>query len=120
MLRTIFDAFTYLIAIFVVVLGAATLVNILISSLQFRKRKRHPGVRMALIVKNAEDVIEGTVRDIIIDDYLGKTITDGILTIIDMGSGDRTLEILHKLRYEYGSLDIIDGKEREKIFNIFS
>jgi len=120
MLKTVFDAFTYTITILVIIIGAGTLVNILLNSLLVHRKKRHPGIRMALIVKNAEDVIEGTVRDIILDDYMGKTITDGILTIIDAGSTDRTLEILHKLRYEYGSLDIIELGDEEKLLNLFS
>ena len=120
MLKTIFDTVTYLIAIFIAIFGAITLVTMLVGSPQWYKKPRHPGVRMALIVKDAEDVIEGTVRDMILGGFSGKTITDGGLTVIDIGSADSTVDILYKLKYEYGSLDIVTGDEREKVFKLFS
>jgi hypothetical protein len=120
MLKIIFDTVTYLITIFIAIFGAISLVTMLMGSPQWKKKPQCPGIRMALIVKNAEDVIEGTVRDIILGDFAGKTMTDGILTVIDMGSTDSTSDILRKLRYEYGKLDIITSDEKEKFFELFS
>lgn len=116
MLEVIFEAVTYFMAVF----GAITLFTMLIGSLQAYKVSKYSTIRMALIVKDAEEFIEGTVRDMIIRDIPGETKTDGILTVVDVGSTDRTVDILHKLKLEYGKLDVFTGEEAQKVFDIFS
>ena len=71
---------------------------------------------MVLIVKNQEEVIEGIIRNLSSADILRKAMTTEKLTILDMSSSDKTLEILNKLKSDYEYFDILEEDEKESIF----
>jgi len=116
MLKIVFDFLFYTLAIY----GALSLI---ISFVGLAGQKEVDGkhkVRMILMVKNAEEVIEGIVRNVFLGGILRKLMCNGRLTVMDMGSSDRTADILNKLKHEYGYIDILDESEKEKVFNVFS
>jgi glycosyltransferase involved in cell wall biosynthesis len=81
------------------------------------KKKRK---KLVLIVKDQEETIEGSVRRIVSSDILKKASLDSELIILDMGSTDKTLEVLEKLKNDLECVNIVTNSEKESIFGVFS
>lgn len=116
MLKILFDFLFYTLAIY----GA---LSIIIGLAGLTCRKAVSGdykVRMILMVRNAEEVIEGIVRNIFLGGILAKLMCNGRLTVMDMGSSDRTADILDRLRQEYSCMEIVNESDKEKVLTVFS
>jgi len=116
MLKAIFEFTVYLFALY----GAVILILGTVGSVCRSKSCDNLKIRMVLVVKNAENVIEGIVRNVFLGGVLGIVMSQGRLTIIDMGSTDSTQEILNKLKNDYEVLDVLGTDEKEKVFTAFS
>lgn len=115
MLKVIIDIFLYILALY----GAIALIMGVFNSLKTEAYRKNGQTRLVLMVKNQEETIEGSVRSLLSEDILYKTISTGKLIILDMGSSDKTLEILEKLKNDFEQLDVIKETEKEKIFTYF-
>jgi len=112
MIIIIADIFTYLLAVY----GAIALIFAICNSIKQRLCNDNSSIKMVLIVKNQEEVIEGIIRNLSSADILRKAMTTEKLTILDMSSSDKTLEILNKLKSDYEYFDILEEDEKESIF----
>jgi len=84
-------------------------------------------IRTVLVVKDQEETIEGIIKSYYISRalanrtngqsifYHGKN-NDGGIIVVDMGSTDKTLEILRRLQNTYGSLEVLSVEEKDKVF----
>jgi len=112
----IFQFITYVLAIY----GLINLV-VNISDLFYKKSySKNIKIKAVLFVKNCEDVIEGVIRNIFIGDFLRKIMSSGSLTVVDMGSTDKTLDILQRIERDYDTVDVLKESEKEKVFDFFS
>ena len=116
MAELIFQFITYVLAIY----GLINLV-VNLSDLFYKKSySKDIKIKAVLFVKNCEDVIEGVIRNIFFGDFLRKVMSNGNLTIVDMGSKDKTLDILERMKQDYDTLDVLKECEKEKVFNFFN
>jgi len=73
-------------------------------------------MRMVLIAKDQEDVIEGIIRSL----YISGVSEGGAgIYVVDADSQDKTLEILQKLNRTYDNMRILAFNERDRIFDGF-
>ena len=72
----------------------------------FKSKSDFDGIEHCIYLKNAEEAVEGYVRDII-----SKYPNMKNLVIVDMDSTDHTYEILEKLQKEYEFIRIIKYSE---------
>jgi hypothetical protein len=112
MTGVICQIFVYLLAVY----GAIALVICIASSVAKIARDEKPGMKMVLVVKNQGDCIEGTVKNLLSSNFLGKTIPAKTLTVVDMGSTDDTGRILELLKNDYEFLDVKNQEDRDSIF----
>ena len=84
-------------------------------------------MKMVLIIKDQEEVIEGIIRNFYMSRSLNYKLSPGLypcygisgnkgIIVVDMGSTDKTSEILQKLKNTYGSLEVLSMDEKDKIF----
>lgn len=74
---------------------------------------------LTLMVKNAENEIEYTIRKLRHLSLSGMK--NGIkIVVIDMGSTDNTLEILEKISQQNEDIEVLKFDEKHRIFEIFS
>lgn len=92
----------------------------IIDSIRQRVRIENSLVKMVLLVKNQEETIEGIVRNVYIGNVMRKIMSENRMTIIDMGSEDKTVEILVKLKKDYEFFDLLNENEKETIFDSFN
>ncbi len=76
-------------------------------------------IKVVLMVKDSEEVIEGVMRNILAMDTIREFSTDGKITVVDVGSKDSTLEILNKLKDVYECIEVLNNDEKEKVFATF-
>ncbi|HHW47207.1 MAG TPA: hypothetical protein GXX14_01125 [Clostridiaceae bacterium] len=115
MAEIIFQFITYVLAIY----GLINLV-VNISGLFYKKSySKDIKIKAVLFVKNCEDVIEGVIRNIFIGDFLRKVMSNRNLTVVDMGSTDRTLDILEIIERDYDAVEVLKESEKEKVFDFF-
>ena len=86
---------------------------------KIRPKKMHnkEGVRLVLLVKNADQNIEEIVKTLkrsVIEDL---TITDKLF-IIDMKSSDLTFKILEKISQGEPSIEFVTFEQKDKIFEL--
>ncbi|MCX7841758.1 MAG: hypothetical protein N2489_01620 [Clostridia bacterium] len=112
----ILNVFLYLLAGY----GAAALLMAIITSIRRRVCTENANVKLIVMVKNGEEVIEGIVRNIFLGDFLRKIMVCGKLTVLDMGSEDSTLEILKRLEKEYGDMEVLEKNQKNEVFTYFS
>jgi len=112
MLKTIIDFFVYLLAVY----GVLSLIINIIDSVHPGSGLRSSGVKMVLLVKNQEETIEGIIRSMFMGDFLRKIGSGHMLTVLDMGSKDKTPVILEKLKKQYESMEVLMAEEKEKVF----
>ena len=71
---------------------------------------------LALLVKDQEETIEGIVRTVFLENLQQRVMSKGKLYVVDMGSKDKTLDILSRLKEEYKSMDVLSTEQRYRIF----
>ena len=108
----VYNVFVYLLAVY----GAIALVISIVESISKSARESIPGMRLVLEVKNQEEYIEGVLKNLFSSSMLGKTIPVDSITVLDMGSTDNTLKILKLLGKDYECLEVLEEKDKEKIF----
>ena len=116
MAATIFQFITYVLAIYGLINLAVNLSDLLYK----RSYSKDIKIKAVLFVKNCEDVIEGVIRNIFFGYFLRKVMSNGTLTVVDMGSTDSTLDILERLEKDYDTVNVLKEYEKEKVFNFFN
>lgn len=116
MLEIIFKFFTYLLAIY----GLSMLIIQGFQGIYKRINICDEKIEAVLLVKDCEDIIEGVLRDSYARGLTQNLILNKRITIIDMGSKDKTLDILNKLKKKNEGLSILEKREREKVFQYFN
>ncbi len=108
MLAMLFEALVYVMALY----GLITAIGNLIDSLALRVRLGKTSYKLVLSVKNQEETIEGIIRSIFEDELFRDKDTHTKVVVIDKGSTDETLKILHKLQEDYENLEVIADTEK--------
>lgn len=80
---------------------------------------KHPGVRMVLLVRNAEEQIEYIVRNAVKDDLASRVMSENRLVVVDMDSTDSTYLLLEKLQKDFSNVEILKLQDRAMIFEDF-
>lgn len=78
---------------------------------------RSDGIYVIIAVKNQEDKIEGFMRSILFRFLYGKEEYIKDIIVADLDSKDNTLQILNKLKKEYGCIKVSNWKECEELIN---
>ena len=113
MLKHILNFITCLLAVY----GALSVILDFFCARGIRSSKAgNHEIRFVLLAKNAEEVIEGVVRSILYGGFLRRTTSDGKLTVVDMGSSDRTVDILRRLANEFVCMDVREEEEKERAY----
>lgn len=73
-------------------------------------------IRFVLLIKDQEETIEGAVRSIFQGGILENITQDNILYIVDMGSTDKTIDILHRLKGIYQNMEVLLIEDKEQLF----
>lgn len=74
-------------------------------------------MKVVFIVKDNEEVIEDIVRSVMLCDFTSKNVLSKNLFVLDMGSKDKTMDILKKLEKDYSSrFRVLEYENRESIF----
>jgi hypothetical protein len=94
-------------------LGAADAIRVRIAG-------KRPNVRVVLFVQDADEQIEYIVRNAIRKKFAPGSFSDKGLIIVDMNSTDNTLKILRELADMFPGVEILEYKDKDKIFNDFS
>lgn len=117
MLEIVFKFFTYLFAFYGLYLLIIQLFNGAFNRMSLGDKKIEP----VLFVKDCEDVIENVLMDSYTNGLAKQLILGGRTTVIDMGSRDKTVDILNKLKRKNEGLNIIiaDENEKEKVSQYF-
>lgn len=77
------------------------------------------GIYLIVAVKNQEEKIEGVLRSILFRFIYGKEENINDIIVTDLGSKDKTPEIIEKLGRDYDSVKILSWKEcKELIENL--
>jgi hypothetical protein len=129
LLELIIEAFFYIMSFYGVLSLTSRIMRKLwfgISPFRMIKFSNEGSIRTILVVKDQEETIEGIIRSYYIcrtlenitngqsGHYYGKNYDKGII-VVDMGSKDKTLEILQKLQGIYGSLEVLSAEEKDKV-----
>lgn len=115
MLKIVFLFLTYMFAGY----GLITLAIQLIDMIHKKTNLQDKKIRAVLLVKNCEDIIEGIMRSSIYSWFTRRLISDGSLTVVDMGSQDETLDILERMSSNDEGFRILREGEKEKVFDVF-
>jgi len=89
------------------------------NSIRCRAGAKKSGLKLILAVKDQENTIEGVIREIYGSGVLERTMGDGYLTVVDMGSKDDTLKILTRLQKRYQGLEITCCRDMESVLDEF-
>ena len=103
----------------VCMLAAYGLITLALSAAGYLSAKgpaKHTGVRLVLIVKDAEEQIEYIVRNAARHDLTSRVLSDGKLAVIDMDSSDNTYLLLEKLQKDFPNIEPIKYENRFRIF----
>ena len=77
------------------------------------------GIYLIIAVKNKEDKIEGYLRSILYGTLNGKQKNIKDIIVTDLGSEDKTLQIVNNLKKDYGCIKVSNWKEcKETLDNI--
>jgi len=105
----------YVLAIY----GLLSLAVSIFSLIPARVKNSNGKIKIVLMVKDSEEVIEGVVRNIFAGNTVKEFSTDGKLTVVDFGSKDGTVEILNRLKDSYVHMEVLNNDEKEKVFTSF-
>lgn len=98
------------------VYGAFTLISCMIGAVRSRSLSGTSKVRIILVVRDVEEQIENIVRNAFKFELTTSLLSDGNVTFVDMDSKDGTLLLLNKLKKDYENMDILEIKEKDRIF----
>lgn len=115
MLDRLPECIIYLLAAYgmlVLVLGAIDLIR-------SKMVGNRPKVRIILLVQNVQEQIEFIVRNVVMKDYASKALSDKKVVFVDMDSTDETVVLLKKLQQCYPSIEVMQCKDKDKIFSDF-
>jgi hypothetical protein len=112
MLEAIITFITCLLAAY----GAYNLAVMIAGCTSSAKGSRKAGVKLVLLVKNQEGSVEGIIRTVFSGEFLRRIMSGHGLTVLDMGSKDKTLLILEKLQKDFDSLEVLKEEEKGRIF----
>lgn len=73
------------------------------------------GIYLIVAVKNQEEKIEGVLRSILFRFIYGKEENINDIIVTDLGSNDKTPDILEKLGRDYDTIKILNWKECKEI-----
>ena len=73
------------------------------------------GIYLVVAVKNQEEKIEGVLRSILFRFIYGREESINDIIVTDLGSQDRTPEIIDKLGKDYESVKILNWKECKEL-----
>ena len=104
---------------FFTIYGILSLIISAVNSIRQRGKIGNPRIKLVLIMKNQEDTVEGIVRNILSGNFSRGTMPEVRLTVVDLGSTDKTYDILVKLKRDYEYMDVLSNDERERIFTYF-
>ena len=77
------------------------------------------GIYLIIAVKNKEDKIEGYLRSILYRTLNGKQKNIKDIIVTDLGSEDKTLQIVNNLKKDFGCIKVSNWKEcKEALDNI--
>ena len=99
--------------------GALSLIASIFSLIPIKFKKGNGKIKVVLMVKDSEEVIEGVIRNVFEGDTVREFSTDGKITVVDLGSKDSTFEILNKLKDSYVHMEVLDNDKRERVFSTF-
>lgn len=86
---------------------------------QFRRKTENTGnIKLAIMVKNAEDDLEYKLRCFQQTAYESLMI-DNKIFIIDMGLDDDTTKILEKISRDTETIEVFKFEEKERLFEAF-
>jgi hypothetical protein len=115
MLVQIFYAIMYIFALYGFISIALTIVRRFYHNI----RLKNANIRLVLIAKDQEEIIEGVIRSIFQGGILESLTQDNTLYIVDMGSTDRTADILQRLKETYQNMEALTIENKEQIFYDF-
>ena len=72
------------------------------------------GVYLIIAVKNAEQKIEGIIRETLFHNFREKKENIQNVIITDLGSTDETAIVLEKMKNDYNNIQIMDWEECKK------
>jgi len=105
--------FEFLIELIIWILCIYGLFSIIQDCVNFNTYKKlEENIKFVMTVKNVENGIEEYIREL----TYGRNFYNN-LVVIDMGSDDDTVEILHKLEKEKFNMKVLDKKEGEEYLN---
>ena len=81
-----------------------------------RGPRKHPGVRVVLLVKDAEEQIEYIIRKAVKSDVTSGLLSENSLVVIDMNSSDSTFLLLEKLQKDFSCVEILPFEDRALVF----
>lgn len=76
---------------------------------------RNNGIYLIVAVKNQEEEIEGVLRSILFRFIYGKEENINDIIVTDLGSTDKTPEILEKLSHDYETVELLNWKECKEL-----
>lgn len=112
-------AFLYFLIAFLSVYGAFAVFKSISISIWNRYKEGIKDIKLVLLVKNQECLVEYLVRGYFSTGFMGEVICDNDIVVLDMGSTDSTLMILKKLKSIYRNVTIMTLDERESVFAPF-
>ncbi|NLC69683.1 MAG: hypothetical protein GX754_13085 [Clostridiaceae bacterium] len=111
------DILMYIFALY----GVITAISAIVKCFYRNLNLGNPGIRIAIIVKNQGELIEGVVRSVLSSRVFENVIREGGLYVVNMDSNDSTGEILHRLKGDYDchNMVVLSGEEKNKVFEGF-
>lgn len=110
----------YFVVCILALYGLILLVISVVNTICDRVSLKNDGIKLVLLVKNQQEVVEGVIRNIMASNLPRKIMTGRKLTIIDISSTDETFKILQMLKDDNEWLEILSEDEKEKIFEDFN
>ena len=95
--------------LFALLQGVAGLIRARISGL-------YSGVRLVLLVKNAEEYIEYIIRSTAKRNFMDRFIFNQKMAVIDMNSTDHTYQLLERLKNDFPHIEVLAFSERNAAF----
>ena len=102
----------YLLAIY----GALMLLLSILGVVRTKLHLKGSKLKLVLVVKNSERYIEYLIKDVILKFMADRSIPLDALTVVDMDSIDDTGVILEKLGEDFECIELLSGKDKERVF----
>jgi hypothetical protein len=115
-----FDSVLFGFICLLAVYGGFSILFGIIEERRFRPAIKSNNVRVAIIVKDAEENIEAIVRNAFSYDFQGRALSAHNIAVVDLGSSDDTLRILGKMGSNNQCIDIYTVEDKCKVFSDLS